>query len=192
LFVGQDGILPHRYNGVVTNRMSVRSTVLFRRSWRGALFALALCLFVGNTWRQSAASQTRPLPDGPGKAETQKLCSNCHELDKSVSLKQDRAGWQRTVEKMLASGMKASDAEVNTVLDYLTRNYPADDVPRLKVNSADAIEFESILAIKRSQAAAIIVYRTKNGPFKSIADLKKVPGLEAAKLDAKKDRLIFE
>lgn len=159
---------------------------------RSTLLASAVLLFVSGNWLPSSASQTRPMPDGPGKAETQKLCSNCHELDKSLSLKQDRAGWQRTVEKMLASGLKASDADINTVLDYLTRNYPADDVPRLKVNSADAIEFESILAIKRSQAAAIIAFRTKNGPFKSIADLKKVPGIEAAKLDAKKDRLIFE
>lgn len=162
------------------------------RTWHLALSAVVVALFAINHGLSSSATQTRPLPDGPGKAETQKLCSNCHELDKSVSLKQDRAGWQRTVEKMLASGMKASDAEVATVLDYLTRNYPADDVPRLKVNSADAIEFESILSIKRSQAAAIIAYRTKNGPFKSIADLKKVPGIEAAKLDAKQDRLIFE
>lgn len=132
------------------------------------------------------------MPDGTGKAETQKLCSKCHELDKSLSLKQDRAGWQRTIEKMLASGLKASDADIATVLDYLTRNYPADDVPRLKVNSADAIDFESILSLKRSQAAAIIAFREKNGPFKSLDDLKKVPGIEAAKLDAKKDRLIFE
>ena len=164
----------------------------WRRSWRIALFTLALCLFVGNTLRQSAASQTRPMPDGPGKAETQKLCSNCHELDKSLSMKQDRAGWQRTVEKMLASGLKASDAEINVVLDYLTRNYPADDVPRLKVNSADAIEFESILSLKRSQATAVVKYREQHGKFKSIEDLKKVPGLDAAMLEAKKDRLIFE
>lgn len=176
--------------------MSVRFDVViyrnWRRSWRAALFALALCLCIGNALHQSAASQTRPLPDGPGKAETQKLCANCHELDKSVSLKQDRAGWQRTVEKMVASGMKASDAEINTVLDYLTRNYPADDVPRLKVNSADAIEFESILSLKRSQATAVIKYREQHGKFKSIEELKKVPGLDAAKLEAKKDRLIFE
>jgi competence protein ComEA len=172
--------------------MKLLTPKTINRTWRIALSAVAVVLFAINHGLSSSASQTRPLPDGPGKAETQKLCSNCHELDKSVSLKQDRAGWQRTVEKMLASGMKASDAEVATVLDYLTRNYPADDVPRLKVNSADAIEFESILSIKRSQAAAIIAYRTKNGPFKSITDLKKVPGIEAAKLDAKKDRLIFE
>ena len=36
-----------------------------------------------------------------------------------------------------------------------------------------------------------IVHRDKNGPFKSIGDLKKVPGIDAAKIDAKKDRLTF-
>jgi competence protein ComEA len=140
----------------------------------------------------SSASQTRPMPDGPGKVETVKMCSTCHELDKSLSLKQDRAGWQRTVDKMIAFGLKTTDADIITVVDYLTRSYPADDVPRLKVNSAEAIEFESTLSIKRSQAKAIIAYREKNGPFKSIADLKKVPGIEAAKIDDKKDRFIFE
>ena len=42
-----------------------------------------------------------------------------------------------------------------------------------------------------SQAAALIAHREKNGKFKSIADLKKIPGIDAAKFDAKKDRLVF-
>ena len=153
---------------------------------------MAFCLSVGLALRQTSASQTSSMPDGPGKAETQKMCSNCHELDKALSLKQDRAGWQRTVEKMLAFGLSADDDQVKLVVDYLARNYAADEVPRLKVNSAEAIEFESILSLKRSQALAVIEYRKKHGPFKSLADLKKVPGIEAAKLDEKKDRLIFE
>jgi competence protein ComEA len=152
------------------------------------LLVAALALFVIH---HASASQSRPMPDGPGKAETQKMCSTCHDLDKSLSLKQDRAGWQRTVEKMVAFGMKTTDAEVNTVVEYLTRSYPADDVPKLHVNKAEAIDFESILSLRRSQAAAIIRYREKNGPFKSITDLKKVPGIEAAKLEEKKDRLVF-
>jgi competence protein ComEA len=176
--------------------MSVRFEVVFSKNWRrsgrAALFALALCLCAGNGLRQSAASQTRPMPDGPGKAETQKFCSQCHELDKSLSLKQDRAGWRTTVDKMIAAGMKASETEINTIIEYLYRSYPADDVPRLKVNEAEALDFESILSLKRSQAAAVIKYREQHGKFKSIEDLKKVPGLDAAKLDAKKDRLIFE
>lgn len=88
--------------------------------------------------------------------------------------------------------MKASEKEMEAVLEYAVRNFPADEVPKIKVNEAKAIELESGLSLKRSQATAIIQYREKNGPFKSIEDLKKVPGIEAAKIEEKKDRLIFK
>ena len=55
-----------------------------------------------------------------------------------------------------------------------------------------AIDLESGLSLRRSQAAAIIQYREKNGPFKSIEELKKVPGIDIEKIEAKKDRLVFE
>jgi hypothetical protein len=74
------------------------------RMWRVALLGVALTLFAGGEWIRSAASVDKPLPDGPGKTETQKLCSQCHDMDRSVSLRQDRAGWRRTIEKMLAFG----------------------------------------------------------------------------------------
>lgn len=159
--------------------------------WRGALFALFVACFLGSTWSKTSAWQSQP-PDGPGKAELQKLCVGCHELEKAFSLKQDRTGWEHTMEKMVASGMKASDEDYKLVLEYLVKNYAADEVPKVKVNKATAIELESGLSLKRSQARAIIEYREKNGAFKSLADLKKVPGIEADKLDAKKDRLSFE
>jgi competence protein ComEA len=153
-------------------------------------FGLVFHLFIDNPG--TFASQGRTLPDGPGKVETQKLCTQCHELDKSIAPRQDKAGWQRTVEKMVAFGMTASDGDVTTVVEFLAKNYPADDLPPIRVNQATAIEFESGLGVRRSQATAIIRYREANGPFKTIDDLKKVPGIEAAKIDAKKDRLIFE
>ena len=161
------------------------------RPTRIVLLASAVLFFVGGYWLQPSIGQTRPMPEGPGQVETRKFCTQCHDLDKSLSLKQDRAGWRITVDKMVAFGMKAKEEDVTTVIDYLARNYPADDVPRLKVNEAEAIDFESILAIKRSQASAIIQYREKNGKFKTIEDLKKVPGIDPAKIEAKKDRLIF-
>jgi competence protein ComEA len=131
------------------------------------------------------------LPDGPGKAETQKICSQCHDLARSISLHQDRAGWQATMDKMATMGAQGSDKEFKLVVDYLTRTYPAEDVPRINVNTARAIDLESGLTLRRSEAAAIIEYRNKNGPFKSIEDLEKVPGIDAAKIEAKKDRLVF-
>ncbi len=139
-----------------------------------------------------AAAALAQLPDGPGKAETEKLCSQCHELARSISLRQDHAGWEATVAKMVNLGAKASDSEIQTVTDYLAAHYPADALPPINVNKARAIDLESGLSLRRSQAAAVIEYRTKNGPFKSIEDLKKVPGIDVAKIEAHKDRLTFE
>src|SRR5690242_1163262 len=139
-----------------------------------------------------AGTAMAQLPDGAGKAETMKICSQCHELERSISLRQDRAGWQETVNKMVGLGAKASDEEVKAIVEYLSTNFAGEQMPRLNVNKAPAIEFESRLSLKRSEAAAIIAYRTKNGPFKSIEDLKKVPGIDIAKIDAKKSQLTFK
>ena len=138
-----------------------------------------------------AANVCAQLPEGPGRDETERLCKGCHELARSVSRRQDRDGWQTTLTKMVALGTKASDQELALILDYLTKNYPAEDIPPLNVNQAPAIELESRLSLRRSQAAAIIAYRAKNGKFKSIGDLKKVPGVDAEKIEAKKDRIVF-
>jgi competence protein ComEA len=132
------------------------------------------------------------MPEGPGKAETLKVCSQCHEVERSISPRQDRAGWQATIDKMGTLGMKATDEEMQAILNYLSLHYPADAVPRINVNKARAIDLESGLSLRRSEAALIIQYRTKNGDFKSIEDLKKVPGVDAAKIEAKKDRLVFQ
>lgn len=131
------------------------------------------------------------LADGPGRAEMERMCKGCHEVARSVSLRQDRNAWNQTMTKMAAFGMKSTDQEFGLVLDYLAKNYPAGDVPRININKASAIELESGLSLKRSQAAAILAYRAKNGNFKSLDDLKKIPQLDAAKIEEKKDRITF-
>lgn len=131
------------------------------------------------------------LPEGPGRDETVKLCKTCHEVARSISVRQDRAGWSTTLRKMTAFGMKASDKELDLVLDYLSNHFPAEEVPKVNVNTARAIELESGLSLRRSQARALIEYREKHGDFKSLEDLKKVPLLEPAKLEEKKDRIAF-
>ncbi len=172
--------------------MSISVLMRSSRIWRGMIPTVAFALFMVGNWPLLSASQGPPLPDGPGKAETQKLCSQCHELAQSVSLNQDHAGWQKTVSKMANFGMEATEKEISAVIEYLAKNYPADDVPKINVNKAAAVELESGLSLKRSQANSIIQYREKNGSFKTIEDLKKVPGVDADKIEAKKDRLIFQ
>ena len=132
------------------------------------------------------------LPDGPGKAETEKVCSQCHELARSISLHQDRSGWETTVNKMASLGATATSAELQTITNYLTTHFAAEEVPRININKCSAIDLESGLTLKRSEAAAVIEYRDKHGAFQSIDDLKKVPNLDFAKIQAKKDRLAFD
>lgn len=157
-------------------------------TWRFALVCAALAL---PAWVRPSPGQAGPLPDGPGKEETQKICAQCHTVEQSIAVRLDRAGWQRTMDKMAALGAQGTAKEFAAIVEYLAKNFPADEVPKINVNKAKAIELESGLSLRRSEAAALVGYRAKNGGFKSIEDLKKVPGVDAAKIEAKKDRLVF-
>ena len=131
------------------------------------------------------------LPDGPGKEVTAKICSQCHEIERAVALKQDRDGWQGTINKMSVLGMQAKPEEIRQVLNYLARSYPADALPKVNVNTADAIDLESAFSLTRSETAALAAYRAKHGKFKSLDDLKNIPGVSFAKFEAHKNRLAF-
>src|SRR5688500_13237840 len=100
------------------------------------------------------------LPDAPGKVETIRVCKECHEIERAVSRRQDAPGWEATMDKMVALGAKISDQDYTTILDYLVKNYAPEDLPKLNVNKATTIDLESRLLLPRSQAAAVIEYRT--------------------------------
>jgi competence protein ComEA len=138
-----------------------------------------------------SATALAQLPDGLGKAETERICKQCHELEQSIAPRQDRAGWEDTVSKMVTLGAQGTPKDFQAIIDYLAEHYPAEGIPKINVNKARAIELESGLSLPRSQAAKVVEYREKNGPFKSLEDLKKVPGVDFAKFEAKKDRLTF-
>jgi len=150
---------------------------------RNRILIAALCLSPVVAWAQ--------LPDGPGKQETQRICSQCHELERALSPRQDHDAWQGTINKMVSLGLRASDDDLRLVTDYLAKSYPGEPIPKLNVNTATAIDFESALTLKRSESNAVIEYRAKNGPFKSLDDFKNIPGVPFAKFEAKKSRLAF-
>jgi competence protein ComEA len=142
-----------------------------------------------------ATVSAQSLPDGPGKAEMMSTCSSCHALDQALSATRDRKGWTQIIVDMIDKGLSASDQDLQTILDYLVKNYgygePATSA-KVHVNKAAVTDLESVISLTPAEATAIIDYRGKNGPFKSIDDLKKVSGIDPAKLDAKKDLLAFD
>jgi competence protein ComEA len=131
------------------------------------------------------------IPAGPGKTETLKYCGTCHSPEQSVSLRQGKEEWAGTIEKMVGMGAKIPDESYDAILGYLTKHFGADAPVQIHVNTASAVDLESLLLLKRSEAAAMIQYRTDHGDFKTMDDLKKVPGLDFKKIEAKKDLLVF-
>jgi len=57
------------------------------------------------------------------------------------------------------------------------------------INTADAKALEALDGIGAAKAAAIVEYRSKNGPFKSVADLEKVPGIGEATVAKNRDNI---
>jgi competence ComEA-like helix-hairpin-helix protein len=131
------------------------------------------------------------LAEGPGMAETANTCKGCHEVERSVSLRQDKDGWNGTLTKMVGFGMKAADKDLAIIADYLAKYYPADAIPPLNVNKCTAVDLESRLSMKKSQASAFIAHREKIGKFKTFADLKQAPGVNPEKLEEKKTQIVF-
>lgn len=139
----------------------------------------------------SGLASGQAFPDLPGKDVAIRACSTCHEPERASSLKQDKAGWDATMSAMASRGMQLSDADYATTLEYLAKAFPAEAPKPININTAEAIDMESALSLLRSQAAAIVAYRQKSGKFKTLDDLKKVPGLDFTKIEAKKDRIAF-
>lgn len=140
----------------------------------------------------AVVASAQQAPDVSARAQMEKMCKGCHEVARAISPRQDRAAWNQTMAKMTAYGMKSTPKEYALVLDYLTTTFPPEEIPRINVNTAKAIQLESGLSLLRSQAKAMIEWRDKNGSFKSLEDLKKVPGIDPEKLEARKDRITFQ
>ena len=129
------------------------------------------------------------LPDGPGKDVTVRICNACHGVELMIGRPHSEDGWSAIVLDMVTRGAKGSDDEFDEIVQYLTKNIKA--VPKVNVNKVAAAGLESGLGLTSKEAAALVEAREK-APFKSIEDLKKVAGVDAAKIEAKKKLLSFE
>ncbi len=152
---------------------------------RRALIGAAVAML----WAPAASAQTQ-LPDGPGKAETVKLCSTCHPPERGAAVRLTRDGWKDVISKMVSLGAKGTDAEFEAVLDYFSTHFKGEASKPLNLNAASAVELESIVGLLRKEAQAWIEHRSKVAPCKTPDDLKKVKGIDFKKIDARRDRLV--
>src|SRR4051812_19222456 len=139
----------------------------------------------------SPAMAQDALPEGPGKAETISVCSQCHEAQKAASVKLTRKGWTETIDKMKALGAQGTSQEFEAILDYLSTHFKGELDEAVDLNSAEPLDLESVLQLLRKESAAFVQFRSKRGPFKSMSDLKDLNPVILKKIEAKKDRVVF-
>ena len=138
---------------------------------------------------QSAAHSD--FPPGEGREAFLRLCSKCHSQNIVLAYGQKREGWENTITKMTRLGAQGSDEDFTDIADYLTANFPPSSIPKIFVNKATDQQIANLLGISLDDAKAITAYRDKVGGFKSIDDMKKTPNVDTAKIDAKKENLVF-
>ena len=131
--------------------------------------------------RQEADSQ-----EAPKRALYVRVCAECHGLERIESLRRTENEWRGTIYQMIDDGAEASDAEYQTILDYLVSNYGA-----VAVNRAPADDLVTVLAISKEEGDAIVAYRTAHGDFDDFDALRKVPGIAVDKLEERRASLRF-
>lgn len=148
------------------------------------------------------ASDENTLPPGEGQAIVQQKCSSCHALKVVTGKRASRQQWSTIVDRMITRGADVSEDDIDTLLDYLAKNFgpsPAqpgaekghDRTGPVNVNTASASELAAALDLTVTESGSIVSYRERNGNFKEWRDLTKVPGIDAKKIESNKDRLVF-
>ena len=127
-------------------------------------------------WAQDSATD---------KAAFEKVCGSCHKSSLVSELKSEEE-WTETVNNMIANGARGTAEQFDGVMRYLARNFT-----RVNVNAASVGEIAPVLDLSEKAAQAVVEYRARHGKFASLEDLRKVPGLDAAKLQSRSARISF-
>jgi len=137
----------------------------------------------------AVAAQTPPdkLPEAPGKTVVVRVCTSCHDSSIMTDAPRTVAGWDDMMYLMKDFGATATEEEWKTVFDYVVTH-----LALLEVNKATAAHLQLVFGVSDTVAADVVAYRDKQGGFKTIDDLKKAPGLDAAKIESLKERLLVK
>jgi competence ComEA-like helix-hairpin-helix protein len=145
---------------------------------------LGTCLALGGL-----ASAADEEADGPGKDLVGRICFGCHGAGNFRKVRLNGDDWSDQVADMVDRGAKGSEVELAAVVEYLTRNFGKDS--KVNVNTAPLAELKTVLGLTVKECQAVIEYREAKGKFRAWQELQKVPGVDGAKIEARKDLIAF-
>jgi competence ComEA-like helix-hairpin-helix protein len=162
-----------------------------------ALIVAALAFTTGLAQSQDA----QDLPEGRGKAEFSRICSQCHAVTIATRLRMTEDGWSGIVDDMVSKGAQGTDDEFDRVVKYLAAHFGPNNpggsakqsTPiKVNINKASEKAISAILGLTAADAQAIVHYRETSGEFADWHDLEKVPNIDMKKLTDQKDRIEFK
>jgi len=148
------------------------------------LLTMAACLAFAADEEEAAK-----LPQGAGKDAVVKACFSCHGAGNFRKARLTKDEWSDQVADMMDRGAQATDAEVASIVDYLAQNFGKES--KVWVNTAPFEELKNVLKLTVKETQAVLDWRDRNGSFKSLDELKKVQGVDAGKIETKKDVIAF-
>jgi competence protein ComEA len=113
------------------------------------------------------------------------LCGSCHSTALVEGLRTEEE-WREEVDQMIKVGARGTEEQFQRVMRVLMRT-----LGRVNVNTATAPQIAAVLDLTDSAAEALVKRRAAAGKFKTLEDLKRVSGVDPARLEARKDRVIF-
>jgi competence ComEA-like helix-hairpin-helix protein len=144
--------------------------------------ARCLAFWIAAVFAAGAANAADP---DPNLEAVQTVCGRCHTT--AVFLDKPRAWdrWNDVFADMTQRGANGTDEQLARVTTYFLEN-----LTFVNVNTSPADEIAGVLGVGDDVAAAIIASRQRQ-PFANLAELRAVPGVDPAKLELRKSRILF-
>jgi competence protein ComEA len=143
------------------------------------------CLILAMVSSRAVYAQQTSDQDKKDKAVFESVCGACHPAGMVDDIRSEQE-WKETVDQMISIGAKADERQFESVMRYLLRTHT-----KININTATASEIAPVLAVTESTARAIVARRKEIGAFKTIEEVAKVPGVDAAQLQTRRDRIVF-
>jgi len=161
--------------------------------WVGAVLAFSITVRATPSLHvpaQGVAVPAAPVEKTAAEVKSEavmlRVCGQCHDWQRVSESRRSRAEWGRVVDDMFTRGASGSDDDYNAVLEYVSRHNSL-----VNINRAPAEELMAVLGLVQEEADAIVTFRTANGKIADFDSLKKIPGLDAKKLDAVKAAIFY-
>jgi len=153
--------------------------------WGGCAAALVWIIPVATASVVFEAATVRAADTDPDLQAVQAVCGRCHTTALFINETRSWDRWNDVFAAMTQRGASGTEEQLARVTSYFLEN-----LTLVNVNTSPADELAWVLGVPDDVAEAIIARRERQ-PFANIAELRAVPGVDAAKLEKRKSRILF-